>query len=339
MSELVARSDMTQGHPMHWLRIRLFADSPFATPLRGDTLFGQLCWRIREVAGEQALTQLLDGYLEQKPFVVISDPFAADHLPRPQAPAYLFGFDKLDAKKRKEVKGKRWLPLTALELPLHQWAHHLRSNEEVLKAAGHRIASLQQTEFQSHNSINRLTMTTGDEFAPYSSEQHWLHPELGLDIYILHDDRISAETLILRLNEIGLLGYGKDATIGKGRFHVQPLPMPNLPDSAESQMVLTLAPCAPQSGEWHQDNSFYSPMVRFGRHGTNLVIQGKPYKNPLLLADTAALLVPHKSQCQPFVGMGLGGDGVISPAMPQTVHQGYAPVVGVQFVHQGQGEQ
>lgn len=335
MSELKARSDMTPGHSMQWLRIRLFADSPFATPLRGDTLFGQLCWRIREAEGEPALTQLLDGYLEQQPFVVISDPFPADHLPRPQVPSYRLGFDKLDAKKRKEMKGKRWLPLAALTSPLHQWAEHLRNNTEVLIATGITTASLQHTEFQPHNSINRLTMTTGDEFAPYSSEQHWLHPELGLDIYILHDERISAETLITRLNEIGLLGYGKDATIGKGRFHVQPLSMPNLPDPAESQLLLTLAPCAPQGGEWHEETSFYSPMVRFGRHGTNLVIQGQPYKNPLFLADTAALLAPHKPQYQPFVGMGLGGEGVISPAMPQTVHQGYAPVMGVSFSNRG----
>lgn len=86
-----------------------------------------------------------------------------------------------------------------------------------------------------------MTMTTGDEFAPYSSEQHWLNPELGLDIYILHDERISTEKLIVRLNEIGLLGYGKDATIGKGRFHVQPVVMPELPEPSESQMLLTLA--------------------------------------------------------------------------------------------------
>lgn len=196
-------------------------------------------------------------------------------------------------------------------------------------------ASLQHTEFQPHNSINRLTMTTGDEFAPYSSEQHWLHPELGLDLYILHDERISTETLITRLNEIGLLGYGKDATIGKGRFHVQPLSMPSLPDPAESQLLLTLAPCVPQGGEWHEEISFYSPLVRFGRHGTNMVIQGQPYKNPLLLADTAALLAPQKPQHQPFVGMGLGGEGLISPAMPQTVHQGYAPVIGVSFSNRG----
>lgn len=335
MSESVTRSDITQRHQMHWLRLRLFADSPFATPLRGDTLFGQLCWRIREAEGETVLTQLLDGYLEQQPFVVISDPFPADHLPRPQAPSYRLGFDKLDAKARKQAKGKRWLPLAALTSPLHQWAEYLRSNHDVLESTDVKTASMQYTEFQPHNSINRLTMTTGDEFAPYSSEQHWLNPELGLDIYILHDERISTEKLIVRLNEIGLLGYGKDATIGKGRFHVQPVVMPELPEPSESQMLLTLAPSAPQSCEWNDALCFYSPLVRFGRHGSNLVIQGQPYKNPLLLADTAALMTPVKPHQQNFVGMGLGGNGIISAAMPQTVHQGYAPVFGVVFVNQG----
>ena len=40
-------------------RARLALHSPFGTPLAGDTLFGQLCWALRESAGEAALKERL----------------------------------------------------------------------------------------------------------------------------------------------------------------------------------------------------------------------------------------------------------------------------------------
>ncbi len=329
MSKQLAPSNATTDHSMQWLRLRLFADSPFATPLRGDTLFGQLCWRIREAEGEAVLQQRLQGYQAQRPFLIISDPCAADHLPRPQVPNYLLGFDELDAKTRKSIKKRRWLPLTAIQTPLSQWAQQLCDDTSLLEGAGLPIEPLRHTGFQSHNSINRLTMTTGDGFAPYNSEQHWLHPQLGLDIYLLHDERISVETLIARLTEIGQLGYGKDASIGKGRFHLEHIDMPVWPHLEDASSWLTLAPCAPQGDAWSQTQCFYTPMVRFGRHGSALVIMGQPYKNPLLLADTAALLTPAESGMRQFVGNGLGGTGEISTIQPATVHQGYAPVIPV----------
>lgn len=329
MSEQLTASTPAVDHKMKWLRLRLFAESPFATPLRGDTLFGQLCWQIRHAEGETTLKDRLDGYCQQRPFAIISDPCVADHLPRPQAPNYLLGLDNLDAKKRKAVKNQRWLPLDAASEPLHQWANHLCDGPTVLERAGLTIAALRHTEFQPHNSINRLTMTTGEEFAPYSSEQHWLHPQLGLDIYLLHDERIDAETLLARLSEIGQLGYGKDASIGKGRFHLQRLAMPEWSHTNQANSWLTLAPCAPQGQTWSDEESFYSPMVHFGRHGSALVVMGQPYKNPLLLADTGALLTSNNRAARQFVGIGLGGNGTISTIQPATVHQGYAPVVPV----------
>jgi len=314
---------------MHWLRIRLHADSPFVTPLRGDTLFGQLCWRIRESQGETELSRLLAGYGEGRPFLVISDPFPADHLPRPAVPSRLLGFDKLDAKTRKQAKGKRWLPLEASRQPLVEWASQMRSEGDIM-AGLNLTGPVHSLDVQSHNSINRLTLCTGEgQFAPFSTEQSWWHPGLGRDLYLLHDERVERETLLQWLTEIGLLGYGKDASVGKGRFHVEALPLPDLPAATGAHHWLTLAPCAPQGGDWRSEGCFYTPLVRFGRHGAALVTAGHAFKNPVLLADTGALLTPDSPRPAQFTGQGLGGDGQLSHGLPQTVHQGYAPVIGV----------
>ena len=65
-------------------QVTLQPRSAFGTPLAGDTLFGQLCWAIRERFGEARLTSLLEGYTEANPFLVVSDAFPAGWVPRPQ---------------------------------------------------------------------------------------------------------------------------------------------------------------------------------------------------------------------------------------------------------------
>ena len=60
--------------------------SNFATTLKGDTLFGQICWAIRYTFGNDKLEALLLNY-ETKPFLVVSDGFAKGYLPKPSLPA------------------------------------------------------------------------------------------------------------------------------------------------------------------------------------------------------------------------------------------------------------
>jgi CRISPR-associated protein Csm4 len=49
----------------------------------------------------------------------------------------------------------------------------------------------------------------------------------------------------------------------------------------------------------------------------------------VLLADSAAGLTPASYEPRALTGQGLGGNGSLSRALPETVHQGYAPVIGV----------
>jgi CRISPR-associated protein Csm4 len=47
------------------------------------------------------------------------------------------------------------------------------------------------------------------------------------------------------------------------------------------------------------------------------------------LIAAGAVLKPARYVETGFVGQGLGGDGRLSRAIAETVHQGYAPVVGI----------
>jgi len=289
--------------------------SPFGTPAKGDTLFGQLCWVLRYRLGEERLIELLEGYTVGRPFLVVSDALPAGHLPRPALPSHWF--NRLPDADRKEVKKRLWIPIEYFQEPVADWLRY-----------GQRITSTIVPH--PHNNIDRRTGTTGKGFDPYTMERIWHGRGETFDIYLVLDEsRLSATDLEHALRDMGELGLGRDASIGLGRFGVDTFGPACLPSQTDANAWLTLAPCAPQKLPWQAERSFYTVFTRFGRHGDIGVHLGNPFKAPILLADTAAVLTPAQFNHTPFIGQGLGGNGILSKAIPATVHQGYAPVVGI----------
>lgn len=328
---------------MQTWRARLSPQSAFGTPPKGDTLFGQLCWAARNRFGESRLNELLDGYVQGHPYAVVSDALPADHLPRPVLPTDWYSDTGGD---RKVVKKRAWLPLDKFHDPVAEWLTHCRTAEGL---PGGNVC----THPQPHNSINRATNTTGGDFDPYTVEQHWygqkfadksVAPEPWLDLYVLLDDaRMAADELLMLLNDLGELGFGRDAGIGLGRFRVDGWGRFDLPGQPAADAWLTLGPCAPQGLAWDGARSFYQPFTRFGRHGDMGARLGNPFKSPVLLADTGAVFVPRLQAKEGstfaafFIGQGLGGDGSLSKArgLENTVHQGYAPTVAIRLPERG----
>jgi CRISPR-associated protein Csm4 len=155
-------------------------------------------------------------------------------------------------------------------------------------------------------------------------------PGLTLDIHVVFDPvRLNAAELRALFESIGVTGFGRDASIGLGKFAVEETVAVNLTAQANANAYLTLAPCAPQGCGFLPHASRYQPFTRFGRHGDTAVQSGHPFKTPLLLAAAGAVLKPGRYVETHYVGQGLGGDGRLSRAIPETVHQGYAPVIGV----------
>jgi CRISPR-associated protein Csm4 len=315
---------------MECLRITLRPLSAFGGSIKGDTLFGQLCWAARNRWGEPRLRELLDGYTAGRPFAVCSDAFPAGHLPRPALP--LHRFTALPDEDRKAVKRRRWLPVEALSAPIRDWFAACRTERQVLRALGAAAGeTLVETHAQPHNSINRLSGTTGGgDFAPYSLSQHWLGPGVRLECHLLADtQRLTREEATGLLGDIGLSGYGRDASIGLGKFVIEAVEGQELPRQESADACFNLAPCAPQGLGLDPARSHYQVFTRFGRHGDRAVHGGRPFKAPVLMADTGAVLGVSELPSDPFVGQGLGGDGSLSNAMRETVQQGYAPFIGI----------
>lgn len=330
---------------MKHYRVTLELKSAFGTPLKGDTLFGQLCWAILNRYGEDRLEHLLTNYSGQ-PFAVCSDGFPNGYLPRPSLPVSYF--DIPEDEDRKVVKKKRWIPLDDLNdpaKPISQWLVNAKSDHDLLGKANHHNPKLPHhggnaksdndllgdgnQRAQPHNTINRLTGTTGEDmFAPYSQSQIWYPINAKFDIYLLLDEaRLSLSDVKTLLSDVGTFGYGRDASIGLGKFECTNYSEWDFPVTEEANACLTLAPCAPQGLSLDGKRSYYNVFTRFGRHGdVGVHRQRGPFKAPVLLADTAAVFSPMPTG-QSYIGQSLGGkEQPLSKTIPATVHQGYAPV-------------
>jgi CRISPR-associated protein Csm4 len=171
-----------------------------------------------------------------------------------------------------------------------------------------------------HNSLNYLSFRTDKgTFAPYGAVEREINTR---EVYLLLDStRLSAEEIRKALELVGQIGYGKESGIGKGRFTVESLEECNLPD--EGRYFMTLAPAALEATEARE--CWYEPFTRFGRHG-DARAKKAPFKRPLLLADTGAVLGFDEADTRRYVGRGLTG---VSPAHSDTVHQGYAIVIAI----------
>ena len=305
--------------------------SAFATPLYGDTLFGQLCWAIRNRYGEDRLIELLQGYTEQRPFAIVSNAFPEGYLPLPKLPGYFY--NEVPGQDRKAVKKLTWLPLEALDSELPSWLQQAKSDSQLAEAYQEKgYSHLVETHTQAHNSINRLTGTTGEGFAPYNMSQQWFHPKLKLHCYLhIDQSRIDLAEIQQCLEDIGQIGYGKDASIGMGKYEIEAFKTYALPIQASANACLTLAPCAPQGQGYDSANSYYQMFTRFGRHGDSGVHKdNKPFKNPVLLAQAGAIFSMQLPD-MPWIGQGIGGNGELSKSIPQTVQQGYAPYIAIKL--------
>lgn len=291
----------------------------FYTPIKGDTLFGMFCWAVVEKFDEDRLTELLDGYTENRPYIVLSDAFPKGYLPKPVLPFSYYKKEgkneELNAKDRKKFKRREWLPADKIFLPTNQMA------------ASFAEVPFMKKSLKTANSVDPETNhASGGKYSAYMTEQ--IHYQGELTVYAVVDEtRISAEEVKELFEQIGLTGYGKKASSGGGKFSVSEM-KPVSFDNPSCTALMTLAPCVPAAGEFDADKSFYKVFVRFGRHGNKAALSENPFKNPVMTMDTGAVLTPKSptTDAPVFVGTGVKG---VSLFDDKTVFQGYAPVVAL----------
>ena len=325
--------------------------SGFGTLLKGDTIFGHFCWQAAYDAS------LLNGGLDkwiacyhERPFAVFSSawPKLASNgkffyaFKRPDLPLpFLFPPSSDDRKKvfeeLKENKKKKWMKVNE-NLSLAPDSVEYLTDEDLIKASKKQVTAETgktmreqrrqkfHTEFiQQHNTINRLTMTTGEGmFAPFTETTFFYYPETELAVFVLLDEEATdIERICAAMENIGKVGFGRDASTGCGRFGLaEPTKLP-LPSTDSCDACYTLAPTVPQKDVF--SDCYFTPFVRFGKHGDVLATSETPFKNPVLMADEGAVFIPKSRDVfqKPYIGRAVLNTSKIKEHT--VVHQGYVP--------------
>lgn len=298
--------------------------SGFATPLKGDTIFGHFCWQVTYhhdpplLNGtydnlDQCLRAHLKDYHNGNPFVIFSSAFPVltesegYALKKPDFPMF---FD-LDMDQYKLVKKARWIRISAssIDIPLvlkDFQPNDFYSDKEIMPHLSNQqiTDSVLTHHIHTRNAINRKTGTTGtDMFAPRALECGYYAPEMKLVIFVLLDEAATDISRVTKaMKTIGKFGFGKYASTGMGCFDVIKTTPLALPDTTNANAIYTLAPVVPGADDSLEIWS--STFTRFGRHGDTLATGGKPFKKPVIMADEGAIIKISDSNLlnQPFFG-------------------------------------
>lgn len=332
------------------------AQSGFGTALKGDTVFGHICWQAAydSTLLGNPIASLLADY-ETDPFLVVSsahmrlihDGRTNYVLKRPDAPLEMFGSFRRKNRRcflreRKELKSRKWVLMDPLKRMANLKSLDLKNDAELFEIAAKNlrgpIMDCAQTKAmktlttkfpQPRSSINRFTNTTGEDgFAPYIVEQQVYFPGTELSIFMGVGKQISVERVATALRRIGETGFGKDASTGLGRFEVLTFCEVDFSSwgSSEPDACYTLGPCVPEHGAFTE--TYFTPFTRFGRHGDVLAKSSNPFKNPVIMADEGALFMPRQRTFfqKPWVGSAVT---TVSKAMRNAVTQGYSLYIPV----------
>ena len=326
--------------------------SGFGTPLKGDTIFGHFCWQA--AYDTSVLRGGLDKWIacyQERPFVVFSSawPKLLDNgkffyaFKRPDLPlSFLFPpLAEDDCKKRfekhKDNKTMKWMRVEE-DLSFTLDSMKYLTDEDLVKSSKKQIT--EETErimreqrhqkfyadsIQQHNTINRLTMTTGEGmFAPFTETAFFYYPETELAVFVLLDEEATdIERVCAAMENIGKFGFGRDASTGCGRFELGEHDKLSLPSVGSSNACYALSPIVPEKGIF--SDQYFTPFVRFGKHGDILATSENPFKNPVLMADEGAVFIPKSRDVfqKPYIGRAVLNTSKIKEHT--VVHQGYAP--------------
>jgi CRISPR-associated protein Csm4 len=281
--------------------------SQFATKLKGDTFFGHICWAIFYKFGKEKLANLLEKYRDNRPFLIVSDAFAMGYLPKPKMPSR---FLKEKSENKKLNRKKIWLTLEELLDGAYSQA---KTDKE--------IENSDVEDITIHNALNYKTFHTGDGFDPHGLSVSYLGKK---DIFFLLDEeQLKFDEFKDILELLSDMGYGKKASVGKGRFEFDKDEIEEIKINNSSKVFMTLSPFSPKG--LNIKNIYYEPFTRFGKFGANRAYKNA-FKKPILLADVASVIEFDEIKEYQYLGHAISGLSDI-PEYSDTVHQGYSIVL------------
>lgn len=297
--------------------------SAFSTPIKGDTLFGMFVWQLAH--NNKLLSTSFDNFIKDYknniPYIIFSSAYLYKnnfyYFNRPKFPVKKDCVTDFEAiKNRKLEKKKNYFKVSQNEIVEN-------FNIEINKNNFGKIDIIEEGVI--HNKISRQTFTTGEgTFAPYMTTKKYFPKMRNISIFVLVDEtKISLDSLKIALDNIGKQGYGKDASIGMGKFKIIDVLACKLADN-RSKKYYSLSPFVYDENDEFED-IYYEPFTRYGKHGDHAVFTGNPFKNPILMIDDGAIIIYDKAPDKIFVGKAI--KNISRQFDGNVIHQGFSIII------------
>ena len=352
---------------MQWYDLTLRVESALGTLLAADTLFGHLCWGLRDHRGPAALEEFLAAYGTGTPPLLLSDPtpvgfWPLPHLPRPipekqrMLEQYLITQEAAALRERLQIcpalhriktrtlsavdvfdvlkwmSTLRWLPHDVLTATIDQFSMIAIQWYFLKNGCGQPTVPCKAVV--AHNTINRLSNATGDEGSLFFTEELHIDPAQPPRFHlVVGSEEYSAGQIREMFDHALQAGYGKYKSRGKGKVLVESLDPIELPTARNPNAVLLLAACAPAAED--PVEGYWKLHTKAGRLGGEWAVgphpSGKhnPFKKPLTMLTAGSVL--KTSSPRPFYGRLVAG---IHADFPEVRHYGLAPAIPVCLVEE-----
>lgn len=329
---------------MNWVYFGIQPKTILLSPITADTLWGHLCWFIRETEGESTLAEFIKSFETAPPFL-LSDAFPFKQVPMPLIPLeHKYEPEIIQQKLPETLEEKRkTLPLlnrlkklkktrfVSYEIISTMMAdfNALKLLKEFFLAAEKEEPVPHQEIIEPHVTIDRQTLgaregqlffTAGTAYSPSATPAFWI-----LALIRNYDP----ELLFKQLQQIGNLGYGADRSVGKGSFDVTP-PQPLQPQPiTDANIGVALSHFVPAEND--STRGCWNLSTKFGKVG-GLYSVGSPapeipftpFKKPLImLIPGSVFLLTHNFTDKPYWGRIVHN----VHRLPRVVHYGYAPIL------------
>jgi len=255
---------------MEFLTLKIRPLSPFGTPPKGDTIFGQI---VAYFFLDKDHT--FENYLNEAPKLIVSDMMPYGYVYKPNLPLDCFKSNNDQEVDKKDIRKREFISLENLQ----NGKLHLCEKIDFIN------------EFVTiKNSINRTTFTTdGGDFAPYGVEEKTFFKELWMFALV---EKSIKKKVITTIEQIGKHGFGKDGNLGKGNFDIEVIE--NKIDDVDTQYALSISPTILK--DKNIINSWYEPFTRFGKYGL-ADAHTNAFKKPTIMADSGSVvLLKEKKQ-------------------------------------------
>ncbi len=299
--------------------------------LHSDTLFGLICWAIRQVCSEARLVELLEGFAAGQPPFLISSAFpcAKDgkawkpFLPRPLLPPpELDKPDKEEAQRLKRYKRLRYIPADHFKQFLRggysERSYYASDVWENLAAPVPRPTD------RLHSTIDRLSGTTDGEGTLFARLEY---RTAGL-FFLLRGEE--AGLVVQALRFLYDFGWGGGNSVGYGHFAATEGESPLGEPVAGPDRFMTLSLYYPRPDElehFRGGEAWYELSVRKGKVGGHFLHAGDFWKRSVLMFAPGSTFPARAERqvygCNPIVKGRKDG-------LPFDVQQfGYAFAVGM----------